>query len=255
MANTEKLGDSRANQEKENARKTANTDKLGASRMEGEQEEGHGFMAWYRRNEKIINIIFIAVIVAALLIFAFFKFYLEPQNEKASTEAQPMIDTLVQGGMMTTDTAVIKAAVEGDEGFLAVAEAHKMSKAAKFSLKYYSAISYLRMGKADEAMDMLLSMKKKDDYLWYEAQMLIGDLYDDKGEVDNAKKYYEKAVDGETGLVAPVALWKLGMLCEREGNWAEAYEYYQKVKDDYFERYQMMGVDKYLERAKIKAGK
>ena len=102
---------------------------------------------------------------------------------------------------------------------------------------------------------MLLQYKKKDQNVWYSAQMLIGDLYDEQGDVENAKKYYKHAIKGNTELVAPVAAFKLGMLCEREENWNEAYDNYQFIEENFYERYNQMGVAKYLERAKIKAGK
>jgi hypothetical protein len=60
---------------------------------------------------------------------------------------------------------------------------------------------------------------------------------------------------GNTELVAPEAAFKLGMLYEREENWSEAYSNYQFIQDKFYERYNQMGVSKYLERAKIKAGK
>ena len=111
------------------------------------------------------------------------------------------------------------------------------------------------MGKKDEALDLLLQCKKEDNYLWYEAQMLIGDIYDEKGDTDNAQKYYKKATEGDNDFVAPIALWKLGMLCERNNDFAGAYNYYKQIQDKHYERYAEMGVDKYLERAKAKANK
>ena len=73
--------------------------------------------------------------------------------------------------------------------------------------------------------------------------------------MDNARKYFQKAANGETDFVAPIALWKLGMLCEREGDWDGAFKNYAEIQNEYPERYNQMGVAKYYERAKIKAGK
>jgi tetratricopeptide (TPR) repeat protein len=260
MANTEKLGDLNDSTEKEKTKKTIATDKLGSS------HDGKGkLVAWYAKNKKVIDIIGISLLVVAFFLLIYFLWLKPKWNKEASEAAQPTIATVVNNSMLSTDTATLKAALEGDEkgeieGFLSIIDRYdhpifKTSRAAKFSLKYYAALCYLNLGQEEEALDMLLKMKKRDSYLWYEAQMLIGDLYDDQDDTDNAKKYFQKAAKGETDFVAPIALWKLGMLCEREGDWAGAFENYEKIQNDYPERYNQMGVAKYYERAKIKAGK
>lgn len=260
MANTEKLGDLNDNAGKEKAKIQTNTDKLGS--VQGEKGK---LAAWYAKNKKIIDIIFFAVIIVVLLAIVYYQWLAPKWNNAASENAQPTVAQAVQNSTLSTDTAVLKAALEGDEageteGFLSVIESYdhpgfKTARAAKFSLKYYAALCYLNLGQEDEALETLLKMKKRDNYLWYEAQMLIGDLYDDQDDMDNAKKYFEKAAKGETDFVAPIALWKLGMLCEREGDWDGAFKNYEEIQKEYPERYNQMGVAKYYERAKIKAGK
>lgn len=258
MANTEKLGDLKDTGVAGNAKHNAHSDKLGDTNGE------KGKLArFYSENERVFNGIGIGILIVAILAVVYFKVLAPKWNGQAAEAAQPAIASAVQNGTLSTDTATLKAALDGNkdmEGFLSVIESYdhpglKTARAAKFSLKYYAALCYMNMGQNDDALDLLLQMKKRDDYLWYESQMLIGDLYDDKGEVDNAKKYYEKAIKGETDFVAPIALWKMGMLCQREGNWSAAYDYYNTIKENYYERYQGMGVAKYYERAKIKAGK
>lgn len=258
MANIENSSDSKNLNTAENAKKHVNHDKLGETN--GEQSK---LATFYHENEKLINGIGIAILIIAILLVAYFKWLAPKWNNEAAENAQPSIAAVVQNATLSSDTAVIKAALEGDkdsEGLLSVIDSYdhfclNSAKSAKFSLKYYTALCYMNMSRNDDALDLLLSMKKQDDYLWYEAQMLIGDLYDDKGDADNAQKYYENAAKGKTDFVAPIALWKLGMLCERNGDWAGAFENYQTVQDKYYERYSQMGIAKYYERAKIKAGK
>ena len=258
MANTEKLGDLSDNTAQEKAKNVTNSDKLGTK-----QGEKGKLAAWYAKYRKVLDIVFIALLAIILLIVIYFQWLAPRWNNAASEAAQPSIAQVVENSTLTDDTAKLKKALEGDdvnEGFLSVIESYdhpgiKTARAAKFSLKYYAALCYYKLGQEDEALEMLLSMKKRDDYLWYEAQMLIGDLYYDQKDDDNAKKYWEKAVDGETNFVAPVALWKLGMLCESQGDWDGAFTNYETIKDSYPERYNLMGVAKYYEHAKIKAGK
>lgn len=271
MANTEKLGDPKDKTSVEGAKMHAKTDKLGEIKTDAKAGFFAKCVAYYREHEKMFNGIGIGILVVAAVLVVYFLWLSPKWNNEASSKAQATIQSVTAGdmmrgvpaGVMTEDTVALKAALEGNDttdGLVKLIEDYdhfvvKSATAAKSGLKNYAALCYLKIGQADEALDMLLKMKKRDDYMWYEAQMLIGDIYDDQNDVDNAKKYYEKAVKGETHFVAPIALWKLGMLAERKGDYAAAYDYYSQIKEDYYDRYQEMGVDKYYERAKIKAGK
>ena len=275
MASTEKLGDLNDNLGKENAKNTANTEKLGDVKSNSGKEKSknmshneklgssQGKLAklkeWYAKNKKIIDIVLLSLLGVILLLVIYFYWLAPKWNKAASEEFQSVVTEtkFLQGSMMTSDSATLVKANEQIQDIITDYDHFllKTARSAKFSLKYYSALCYLKLGQEDEALEMLLSMKKRDDYLWYEGQMLIGDLYDDQDDADNAKKYYEKAAKGETSFVAPIALWKLGMLYEREGDWDSAYDNYEKIKEEYPERYAGMGVAKYYERAKIKAGK
>ena len=258
MASTEKLGDLNDKAGKENAKKAATTDRLGSTN--GEKGK---LAAWYAKHKKVLDIVFVAALILIVLLVAYFQWIAPSWNRSASEAVQPSIAQVVENGILTDDSVKLKKALEGDDandGFISVIESYdhpviKTARSAKFSLKYYAALCYLKLGQDEEALDMLLQMKKRDDYLWYEAQMLIGDLYYDQKDDDNAKKYWEKAVDGKTDFVAPVALWKLGMLCESQKDWEGAFQNYEKIKENYSERYNQMGVAKYYEHAKIKAGK
>ena len=91
--------------------------------------------------------------------------------------------------------------------------------------------------------------------LWYNAQAIIGDLYDEMEDTDKAIQYYKKACESENSFYAPIALFKLGQLYERQEKWEDAYETYQMIEDNFYQQYINMGVDKCLERAKIYAEK
>lgn len=234
----------------------ANTEKLGAKQeIEGQVSEKK-WVAFYKKNEKVIYGVLIGILVVAVLIIAIYKFVIVPKNQKAAEAILAPIEQYAIG-LSTGDSLSFATALEGDEendGFLTIIDDYSSTKAAN-TAKYYAALCYVQQHNTDEALEMLLKYKKNDDYVWYSAQMLIADLYDEQGDVENAKKYYKHAIKGNTDLVAPVASFKLGMLFEREGNWEEAYNNYQFVEDNYYERFTEMGVSKYLERAKIKAGK
>ena len=91
--------------------------------------------------------------------------------------------------------------------------------------------------------------------LWYAAQALIGDLYDEQGDETEAINYYKKAVKGEDPYFTPISLFKLGQMYERSENWKEALKCYQTIEKDFYDQYTTMGVDRYLERATLNAAK
>ena len=234
----------------------ANTEKLGTKHEIEGQENEKKLVAFYKNNEKIIYGVLLGILVVVILIIALFRFIITPRNQKAAEAIMAPIEQYTLG-LSTGDSLSFATALEGNEetdGFLTVIDDYGSTKAGN-TAKYYAALCYLQQHNYDEALDMLLQYKKKDQNVWYSAQMLIGDIYDEQGDVENAKKYYKHAMKGNTELVAPVAAFKLGMLFEREENWNEAYDNYKLIEDKFYERYTQMGVAKYLERAKIKAGK
>ena len=234
----------------------ANTEKLGTKQEIEGQENEKKLVAFFKNNEKVIYGVLLGILVVVILIIALFRFIITPRNQKAAEAIMAPIEQYTIG-LSTGDSLSFATALEGNEetdGFLTIIDDYGRTKAGN-TAKYYAALCYLQQHNYDDALDMLLQYKKKDNNVWYSAQMLIGDLYDEQGDVENAKKYYKHAIKGNTELVAPVAAFKLGMLFEREENWNEAYNNYKLIEDKYYKRYSLMGVSKYLERAKIKAGK
>lgn len=234
----------------------ANTEKLGTKQEIEGQENEKKLVAFFKNNEKVIYGVLLGILVVVILIVALFRFIITPRNQKAAEAIMAPIEQYTIG-LSTGDSLSFATALEGNEetdGFLTIIDEYGSTKAGN-TAKYYAALCYLQQRNYDEALDMLLKYKKKDQNAWYSAQMLIGDIYDEQGDVENAKKYYKHAIKGNTELVAPVAAFKLGMLFEREENWNEAYDNYKFIEEEFYERYTQMGVAKYLERAKIKAGK
>ena len=234
----------------------ANTEKLGTKQEIEGQENEKKLVAFFKNNEKVIYGVLLGILVVIILIIALFRFIITPRNQKAAEAIMAPIEQYTLA-LSTGDSLSFSTALEGNEetdGFLTIIDDYGRTKAGN-TAKYYAALCYLQQHNYDDALDMLLQYKKKDNNVWYSAQMLIGDLYDEQGDVENAKKYYKHAIKGNTELVAPVAAFKLGMLFEREENWNEAYNNYKLIEDKYYKRYSLMGVSKYLERAKIKAGK
>lgn len=231
----------------------ATSEKLGTKKNEhiqGKENFLTKIINFYNHNEKIIFGILIGILVVVGGLLAFNKFYLKPLNQKASALMVQPIKFFAQG-----DSASLNIALEGNDdidGFLTIASDFKLTKTAN-TANLYAGLIYLKQGNKDEALDYLLKFKKKEDVLWYNAQAIIGDLYDEMEDTGNAMKYYKKACESKNSFYAPIALFKLGQLYEREEDWKSAYETYQKIEKNFYDQYVNMSVDKCLERVKILA--
>jgi len=220
------------------------------------QQTKEGFVVrvfkFFDEYNKIIYGVAIGLLVIVAALLAFNKFYLTPQSEKASSLMTAPIELY-----MKADSLSLIQALEGDdenEGFLSIASSFKFTKTAN-TANYFAGMCYLKLGEKEDALVYLLKFKHKDDIFWYGAQAVISDLYDDQGDIKKAIKYIRKAAQSKDPYLAPVNLFKLGQLYEREDQWAKAADVYQIIKDKFFAEYQKMSVDKYLERAIINKNK
>ena len=233
----------------------ANTEKLGAKKN-AENEVNETFVSksfvFYKKYENVIYGVLIAIIVIIGGIFALNKFYITPRNEKASAMIAKPIAMFSRGDSLSLVSAL--EGTEEDDGFLTIISDYKMTRTAN-TAKYYAGLCYLYQGNKEEALDYLKQFKKKEDVLWYAAQALIGDLYDEQGDETEAINYYKKAVKGEDPYFTPISLFKLGQMYERSENWKEALKCYQTIEKDFYDQYTTMGVDRYLERATLNAAK
>ena len=67
--------------------------------------------------------------------------------------------------------------------------------------------------------------------------------------------YYEKAVKGKDPFFTPIALFKLGQMYERKGDWKKALDAYETIEKDFYTEYNKMSVAQYVERAKANVSK
>jgi len=186
------------------------------------------------------------IVVGALL--ALNKFYLVPQTDKATSLMSAPIEMMMKG-----DSLSLTIALEGNdenEGFLSIASSFKFTSTAN-TAKYLAGLCYYKLNDKEEALHYLLKFKHKDDVYWYAAQSIISDLYDDLGELSKAIKHCKKAAESKDPYFAPVCLFKLGQLYERNGEWGKAATAYQTIKDKFYTEFQKMNVEKYLERALV----
>jgi TolA-binding protein len=121
----------------------------------------------------------------------------------------------------------------GFEGFLDIIDNYSGTSTAN-AAKLYAGISYLNLGRYDDAIDYLNSHSASGTYSPIVKNGNLGDAYSEKGDMDKAISYYQKAVSaGSDGLLTPYYLYKLGMLAKRNGNKDKALKAFERIKNDY----------------------
>jgi tetratricopeptide (TPR) repeat protein len=93
-----------------------------------------------------------------------------------------------------------------------------------------------------------------DDQLVSPALMgTMGNCYAQLGQLEKAAATLMKAASkADSHALSPIYLIQAGQIYEKLGKNSEAISAYKTVKEKYFNSYQAMEIDKYIERASIK---
>jgi tetratricopeptide (TPR) repeat protein len=190
----------------------------------------------------------VGVIVVLVGVFlAFNKFYLQPKEEEALTQM------FMAENYFEKDS--FNLAINGDGnylGFLDIIDDYGVTKSANRA-KYYTGISYLRMGQYEDAIDYLKKFKTDDLLLAPVKAGAIGDAMLELGNSDDALKQYKKAYsETENELTTPIYKMKAARLLESMDKLEEALKLYEEIKKDYPESAEGTTVDRYIARVKVK---
>jgi tetratricopeptide (TPR) repeat protein len=135
---------------------------------------------------------------------------------------------------------------EGYSGFLGIIEDYSGTKSAN-TAKYYAGISYLNLGIYDTAIEYLKEYDANELVTTITKYGAMGDAYSELDDMDNAKKYYTKAVKVTPNeLLTPYYLKKLAMLLKSEGNQEGANKYFQRIKDEFPKSTYAQDIEKYI---------
>jgi tetratricopeptide (TPR) repeat protein len=204
---------------------------------------------YIEENKKSLGIIFGAIVLIVAGYYGWKKFYIEPLETEAQTQM------FMAESYFEKDS--LNKAVNGDgqyPGFEELVDKYGSTPSGNLC-RYYLGISYLNMGRYDDAIAQLDDFDAKDEYLGPVATSAIGDCYMEKGSTDDAIKYYIKAADmNKNEFTSPVILMKAGRAYESVNNFAEAVKIYEQIKSDYPDSREGKEIDKYISYAKSKAG-
>lgn len=206
--------------------------------------QSEAFLIKYK-NAIIGGVVAVIIIVAGFIMYK--NLYAEPREEKAQA-------ALFKGQEYFEQDA-FEQALNGDSigytGFLKVADDYSGTKAANLA-KAYAGICYAQLGKYEEAVKMLDSFNGKDQMVAPAILGATGNCYAQLGQLDKAASTLLSAADkADNNTLSPIFLIQAGEILVKQGRYDDAVNAYTKIKDKYFQSYQAMDIDKYIEQAKL----
>jgi len=118
---------------------------------------------------------------------------------------------------------------------------------------YYAGISYLKLGQFQQAIDYLEDFRSAGEVLPITKYGAIGDAHGELGQLDQAASFYNKAINqGENEFLQSYYLKKLGLLHEKEGDFAKSAAAFERIKKDFPLSPDGADIDKYLSRVQAK---
>ena len=206
--------------------------------------QSEAFLIKYK-NAIIGSVVAVIIIVAGFIMYK--NLYAEPREEKAQA-------ALFKGQEYFEQDA-FEQALNGDSigytGFLKVADDYSGTKAANLA-KAYAGICYAQLGKYEEAVKMLDSFNGNDQMVAPAILGAAGNCYAQLGQLDKAASTLLSAADkADNNTLSPIFLIQAGEILVKQGKYDDAVNAYTKIKDKYFQSYQAMDIDKYIEQAKL----
>ena len=206
--------------------------------------QSEAFLIKYK-NAIIGGVVAVIIVVAGFIMYK--NLYAEPREEKAQA-------ALFKGQEYFEQDA-FEQALNGDSigytGFLKVADEYSGTKAANLA-KAYAGICYAQLGKYEEAVKMLDSFNGKDQMVAPAILGAAGNCYAQLGQLDKAVSTLLSAADkADNNTLSPIFLIQAGEILVKQGKYDDAVNAYTKIKDKYFQSYQAMDIDKYIEQAKL----
>jgi tetratricopeptide (TPR) repeat protein len=199
---------------------------------------------WIEDNKKPLGIATIAIISAVLGYFLWTNWYIAGEEKVASGEM------FAAQNYFEKDS--FNLALEGNAnnaGFLTIIEDHPFTKSANLA-HYYAGICQLNLGKWDEAIENLEAFDSDDKMVAPIAKGGIGDAYMEKGETEQAIKYFMQAAElGNNNFVTPIYLMKAALAQEELGKFEDAVKLYERIKKEFSESQEARDIDKYIARA------
>jgi tetratricopeptide (TPR) repeat protein len=140
----------------------------------------------------------------------------------------------------------------GQEGFLSIISKYGRTSAGSMA-KYYAGVSYLQLGKFDEAIKYLDDFSPSGTVSPTMKYGALADAYSEKQDFGKALKYYKEAAgSGSIEDLKALYLKRYAMLSEKQGDVASALSAYTEIKEKYALTAEGRDIEKFIARAEAK---
>ena len=198
------------------------------------------------KNKFLAGIAAIVIVVGGVL--GYQHFISEPNEKKAS-------EALFRGEqyfMADNYEFALNGDSLGFEGLLKVADEFGGTDAGKLA-NAYAGVCYAQLGQYENAVKFLDKFSADDQLVSPALMGTMGNCYAQLGQLEKAAATLMKAASkADSHALSPIYLIQAGQIYEKLGKNSEAISAYKTVKEKYFNSYQAMEIDKYIERASIK---
>jgi len=190
----------------------------------------------------------IALLTVGYLMYQ--KFIAEPNQVDAADQlfvAQQNFQKAIDGDVKADSLFnLVLNGSEGKFGVVKIAEEYSGTDAGNLAT-YYAGISYLNLGKYNEAISSLEKFKSENETLSTLAIGAIGDAYSQKNQPKEALDFYVKASQAaKNEFTTPRFLMKAGKTALALGNKADALKYFTEIKDFYDNTPEGQAVDAFI---------
>ena len=186
-------------------------------------------VSYYEKNQNLIIGVAAGII---LLIGAFiaYQFFYKAPRQKAAQNAMYMAEYQFSRDSFAL---ALENPGQGFEGFLDVMEKYSGTNQAN-TAKYYAGISYLNIGRYDDAIAMLKAFSAPTDLTKATKFGALGDAYSELQDFANAESFYKKAGSASSlESISPYYMKKLAMLYQFQGKDSEAANLYKQITDKF----------------------
>ena len=200
--------------------------------------------AYIIKNKKTIAGVIIALVVVIGGFLLYNHFVATPKEQKAST--------MLAKGQEYFAMSQYEVALNGDsigyKGFVKIADEESGTDAANLA-NAYAGLCLAQTAKYEEAIPYLEKFSGDDQMVAPAVKGALGNCYAHKGDLEKAASLLVGAADeSDSQSLSPIWLQQAGEIYEKLGKNDEALKVYQTIKDKYFNSYNGMNIDKYIER-------
>lgn len=188
----------------------------------------------------LIGIAAVVVLVGGWLLYKYA--YMKPKQKEA-------VEQMAQAEyQFQRDSFALALANPGGgfPGFADIVKKYGATDAGNAAL-YYAGVSSLNMGQFDAAISYLEDFSPAGELLPAMKYGTLGDAWAEKGELDKALGFYQKAANAEKNdVLSPYYLKKVAMLSQKQGDNGAAKSAWETIKADFPSSVEAREADKYI---------